>query len=227
MPRSSGKLIRPRRRSRIVRDVVVAVSITLGLLYLIRLIDCRSTLPDSRVVVLVYDQTTDSFSIETKPIPWWSVRKLSSKIEVQTIDTEGKRDGLYPHPRFRSREIVDYPDPTMDAHHPGYILSEDLPLGKALGPTQEWKMVSGMGWSNGQWNLEYESVHLNDTDAHRPIRVLQFQNFYPAKSPDENRYDFYIKAMGSHSARGLMRSYYPTIGQRIRHAMSDVIELLQ
>lgn len=227
MPRLSSKFIRPTRRSRIVRDVVVIVSITLGLLYLIRLIDCRMTLPDTRVVALVYDQTSDSFSIETKPISWWSVRKLSSKIEVQTIDTEGERNGLYPHPRFRSREIVDYPDPTMDAHFPGYILSEDLPHGKALSPTLEWEMISGIEWSNGRWNLEFELVHLNDTDLHRPIRVKQFRNYYPAQSPEDNAYAFYINAMGGLGGKGYGRAYEPTIRQRVRDAMMDVIALFQ
>lgn len=227
MPRLSSKLIRPTRRSRIVRDVVVIVSITLGLLYLIRLIDCRMTLPDTRVVAMVYDQRTDSFSIETKPIPWWSVRGLSSKIEIRTIDTEGERDGLYPHLRFRTREIVDYPDPTMDAHHPGYILSEDLPHGKALSPTLQWAMLSGIEWSKGRWNLEFELVHLNDTDVHRPIRVKQFRNYYPAQSPEDNAYSFYIEAMGGLMARGHGHAYEPTIRQRVRDAIMDVIALFQ
>jgi len=227
VPRSRVMLNRFRRGFRLVRDVVLIVLIGIGMLYLIRLIECRAKLPGSRVVALVYDQTSDTFSIETEPIPWWSVRGLSSKIEIRTVDNEGERDGLYPHPRFRSREIVDYPDPTMDQYYPGYILSKDLPHGKALSPTKPWKMASGVVRHEGHWRLIFESVHLNDTDVHRPIRVAQFRNYYPAQSPDDNAYAFYIQAMGPLGARGYGRGYEPTIRQRVRHVMMDVVGMFQ
>lgn len=227
MPRSRVMLNRFRRGFHLVRDVVLIVSIGVGMLYLIRLIECRSKLPDARVVALVYDQSTDGFTIETEPIPWWSVRDLSPRIEIRTIGSEGEHDGLYPHPRFRSREIVDYPDPTMDQFWPGYILSKDLPEGKALSPTREWEMVSAIRWRDGRWDLEYETVHLNNTDVHRPIRVAQYRNYYPARSPDENGYALYIRAMGPLGARGLGRKYEPTLRQRVRHMVLDVIALFQ
>lgn len=227
MPRSSSLPIRHKRRSHIVRDVVLIVSICVGMLYLIRLIECRSKLPSSRVVAMVYDQTNDTFSLETRPIPWWSVRELSREIEIRTKGIEGEQEGLYPHPRFRSREIVDYPDPSMDQHFPGYVLSNDLPEGKSYSPTKKWQMVRGIRWRNGQWNLTYESVELNDTVIQRPIQVRQFRNDYPAQSPDDNEYDFYIRPMGGLMARGHGRMYEPKFHQLIHRAMMNVFAELQ
>ena len=88
-------------------------------------------------------------------------------------------------------------------------------------------MVSAIRWRDGRWDLEYETVHLNNTDVHRPIRVAQYLNYYPAQSPNDNEYAFYIQAMGPLGARGYGRMYKPTIRQRVRRAMLDVVGVFQ
>lgn len=216
----------PSLRSRVVRDLILIVSITVSLLYLIRLIECRSKLPKIRVNALIYDQSTDTFSLDTQPIPWWSVRALAHKIEIRTITPDGVREGLFPHPDFRVREIVDYPDPTLDAYWPGYILSKDLPRGKSYSPTKEWEIVSGLRYKNDAWHMERTTLSVNDTDLDQPIPVAQFRNYYPARSPEEHTYTFHIRAMGGIASKGLGRTFEPTIRDHMQRAFRSFIKQL-
>lgn len=208
-------------------DLILILIITLSLLYLIRLIECRSKLPDVRVNALIYEQSTDTFSLKTQPIPWWSVRGLAHTIEIRTITPDGVRDGLFPHPDYRVREIVDYPDPTLDAYWPGYVLSKDLPRGKSYSPTKAWEMVSGLRFKDGAWHMKRTTLSVNDTDLDQPIRVTQFRNYYPARSPDEHSYTFHIRAMGGNASRGLGRAYEPTLGDHLRRSFRSLINLFR
>ena len=204
---------------------MLLVLITASLLYLIRLVECRTKLPDSRVIAIVYQQSTDSFSLVTQPIPWWSVRGLADQIPFRTITPDDELDGLYPNHAFRKREIVDYPDPTMDQFFPGYILSDELPEGKAYGPTKIWEMVETVRFEHGQWQLAFEQVHLHDTDLANPTLVKQYRNYDPASVPNENGYVFHIQAMGGIASRGLGRAHEPSFRDQLRYAIMDVLTM--
>ena len=227
MPRSCPKLGSRSHWRHSVRNWMLITLASVSMLYLIRVVDCRFKLPDTRVVAVVYEQSNDTFTLETKPIPWWSPIGLSKQVLFRTITPEGTVEGLYPHPAFREREIVAYPDPTLDAYWPGYILSKELPEGMAYSPTKEWQMVQQVRYIEGHWHLIFEDLHLNDTVLSRPIRVTQYTSYHPARSPDEHVYTFHIQAMGGIGARGLGQASKPSVQDRFYNTMEAILRVFR
>lgn len=65
----------------------------------------RSSRPSTLPTGIVYDQVNDTFTVETRRTPWWSIALAPEDLPFYTMlmadsDTESRVEGLYINPRF-------------------------------------------------------------------------------------------------------------------------------
>lgn len=199
----------------ILRSVLI-FAIVGFVIALIQWIDCRQTVPALRLTTVLYEQSSDSFKIETQRVPWWSLRKLSKTVRFETLIHGDRVEGLYPAPRFRKRAVVAVPV-DQDQIMPNYSFDADLPEGMWYAPAPYWQFPNSVDFEDGSWHLSRCRVSLKQMDTAQPIRMLQF--FSAMNSDVGPGYNFYCREMGGIMANGLGQNTNTSLYEKLKRSV--------
>jgi hypothetical protein len=180
---------------------------------LLRWRECRFTEPRIHVHAVLYRQATNTFEVETKRNPWWSLRTPPNRVRLETMINEQRVAGLIPAPEFRPWDVVDPPD--QDQIWPGYTRDEHLPEGKWYAPPTPWRCPSQLVYEDGEWRLGLMRVHLRPADPDAPVELIQFDP-RPPHDGGVWGYAFHTHEMGGIMSRGLGQSFTPSTSERIQ-----------
>lgn len=180
---------------------------------LLRWKECRFTEPRIHVHAVLYHQATNTFEVETKRNPWWSLRSPPDRVRFETMINEARVQGLIPAAEFRPWDVVEYPD--EDQYWPNYTRDVHLPEGMWYAPPTPWRCPSQLVYDQEEWRLGLMRVHLRPADQGAPIEFIQY-----GPRPPQNEsvwgYTFHSNEMGGIMSRGLGQSFAPSTSEQIR-----------
>lgn len=147
-------------------------ALVLGLMFLPAAL-MWSSMPSSQVTAVVYDQRSDSFSLETEPVRWWFRPEPAKRLALFTENEQGRVEGFIPYARYYELELV----PIGEANTRGIIpdqssIQPPAPEGQVY-QFRSWPCPASVVYKYGSWAITYGSAIIVDPHPGRALTVVQ------------------------------------------------------
>lgn len=147
-------------------------ALVLGLMFLPAALKW-SSLPSSHVTAVVYDQRSDSFSLETERVGWWFRSEPTKRLDMYTENEQGRVQGLIPDVSYYKVELVPIDESNTRAVIPDQSsIQPPAPEGHVY-QFRSWPCPASVFYKNSTWSIAYGSTIIVDQHPGRPLTVRQ------------------------------------------------------